>query len=243
GTVRFGSAMSVSEASGNRIVGLIRDGGAVLPASVSHSRTGGSATPGADFNYTAGVENWAVGDLGVEVTTVQILADTLDENSETIVLQLSGPSAGLAIGSPSTLTITIQDDDEGGVVQFPGPVQVFGEASGSAAVVVTRASGAASDVTVHFASSDGSASAGSDYSAVSGTLTFGADETSKSIPVPLLDDHASEPAEAFLVTLSNPGGGATLGSFTVSQVVIVDDDVFSDDFETSNTSRWSATAP
>ena len=61
--------------------------------------------------------------------------------------------------------------------------------------------------------------------------------------VPLLDDHVSEPAEVFLVTLSNPGGGATLGSFTVSQVVIVDDDVFSDDFETSNTSRWSATAP
>jgi hypothetical protein len=243
GTVRFGSAMTVSEVAGNRIVGLIREGGAVLPASVSHSRSGGSATPGADFNYTGGVENWTAGDLGVEVFSVQILADTLDENDETIVLQLSNPSAGLAVGSPSTLTITIEDDDEGGIVQFPGPVQVFGEGAGSAAVVVTRGSGAASGVTVQFATSNGSALAGSDYTATSGTLTFAAGETSKVIQVPLFDDGVAEPAESFLVTLANPGGGATLGTFAVVQVVILDNNLFVDGFETGNTSRWSNTIP
>ena len=55
------------------------------------------------------------------------VGDTLDENNETIILALSNPSAGLALGSPSTLTITIEDDDEGGVVQFQTPVRVFGE--------------------------------------------------------------------------------------------------------------------
>jgi hypothetical protein len=243
GTVRFGSAMTVSEVAGNRIVGLIREGGAVLAASVAHSRTGGSATPGTDFNYTAGVESWTAGDLGVEVTSVQILADTLEEADETIVLALSGPSAGLAVGSPATLTITIEDDDEGGIVQFPGPVQVFGEGAGSAAVIVTRGSGAASGVTVQFATSNGSALAGSDYTATSGTLTFAADETSKLIDVPLVDDSVQESAETFVVTLTNPGGGATLGTFAVAQVVIVDNDLFVDGFETGNTSRWSNTIP
>lgn len=243
GTVRFGSALSVSEAEGNRIFTLIRAGGAVLPASVSHSRAGGTAAPGSDFTYTAGVESWTAGELGLETGFVHVLADTLDENDETIVLQLSGPSAGLALGVPSTLTITIEDDDEGGVVQFPGPVQVFGEAAGAAAVVVTRGSGAASGVTVQFATSNGSALAGLDYIASSGTLTFGAGETAKTISVPLVDDTVTEPGETFLVTLSNPGGGATLGTFTVGQVVIVDNELFADDFESSDTSAWSTTSP
>ena len=244
GTARFGGgAMSVSEAEGNRIFTLIREGGAVLAASVSHSRTGGTAAPGADFTYDADVTSWAPGDLGFEIDFVHIRADTLDENDETIVLQLSDPSAGLAVGSPSTLTITIEDDDEGGIVQFPGPVQVFGEGTGSAAVIVTRGSGAASGVTVEFATSNGSALAGSDYTATSGTLTFAADETSKVIQVPLFDDGVAEPAETFLVTLTNPGGGATLGTFAVVQVVIVDNNLFVDGFETGNSSRWSSTIP
>ena len=243
GTVRFGSAMTVSEVAGNRIVGIVREGGAVLAASVAHLRTGGSAAPGADFNYTAGVENWTAGDLGVEVTTVQILADTLEEADETIVLQLSDPSAGLALGSPSTLTITIEDDDEGGVVQFQTPVRVFGEESGIAAIVVTRGGGAASNVTVQFATASVTAVSGLDFTATSGTLTFAADETSKLINVPLLDDGIAEPAEVFSITLTNPGGGATLGTFTVCQVVIDDNEIFLDDFETGDTARWSNTIP
>ena len=243
GTVRFGSAMTVSEVAGNRIVGIVRDGGAVLAASVSHSRSGGSATPGTDFNYTPGVESWNAGDLGLELASVQIVGDTLDENNETIVLALSNPSAGLALGSPSTLTITIEDDDEGGVVQFQTPVRVFGEESGIAAIVVTRGGGAASNVTVQFATASVTALSGLDFTATSGTLTFAADETSKLINVPLLDDGIAEPAEVFSITLTNPGGGATLGTFTVCQVVIEDNEIFLDGFETGDTSRWSTAFP
>ena len=100
-----------------------------------------------------------------------------------------------------------------------------------------------SGVTVEFATSNGSALAGSDYTATSGTLTFAADETSKVIQVPLFDDGVAEPAETFLVTLTNPGGGATLGTFAVVQVVIVDNNLFVDGFETGNSSRWSSTIP
>lgn len=58
GTVHLSSAVSVAETAGNRIFTVVRDGGAVLAASVTHSRTGGSASQGVDFNYSGGTENW-----------------------------------------------------------------------------------------------------------------------------------------------------------------------------------------
>ena len=69
GTVHFGSAMTVSEAEGNRLFALFREGGAVLAASISHSRLGGTAAPGVDFTYTGAVESWAAGDLGSSSTS------------------------------------------------------------------------------------------------------------------------------------------------------------------------------
>ena len=59
-------------------------------------------------------------------------------------------------------------------------------------------------VEVDYATSDGTASSGSDYSATSGTLTFGRHETAKAILVPVLDDGHDEPAETVMLTLSNP---------------------------------------
>jgi len=59
---------------------------------------------------------------------------------------------------------------------------------------------------------NGSAVAGSDYTAASGTLTFGPSETTKTVSVVTIDDTASEGAETLRVDLSSPSGGATLNS-------------------------------
>ena len=246
GTAHFNSATaSFPEDPGTRIVVILRDGSAVLSASVEHSRTGGSATPGVDFNYTPGVSSWAVGDLGFEIFGIQILGDTLDENSETIVLHLSNPSPGLGLGSPSTLTFAIQDDDEGGVVQFQVTGLAVNESSATATAVVVRNGGAASGVTVQYATSNGSAVAGEDFVAETGTLSFGAGVSSQQIEIALLDDPTDEPAESFTLTLSNATGGANLGAQTTMSIGIVDDDpagqIFLDGFESGDTSRWSST--
>jgi hypothetical protein len=243
GTVRLGSAISVPETTGARPVFVTREGGAVVAASVSHSRSGGSATPGVDFNYNAGVEDWNPGELGVEFFAYSVVPDTLDEGDETIVFSLSNPSSGLALASPSTVTVTIRDDDEGGVVQFQAPVQVFPEDAGSAAVVVTRTAGAASHASVQFATAGASATSGVDFLPTSGTLTFAADETVRIIHVPILEDEVQELSEVFTVTLSNPGGGASLGTFSVVQVVILGEGIFLDGFENGSTTRWSAVVP
>ena len=61
-------------------------------------------------------------------------------------------------------------------------------------------------VTVDYATSDGTATAGSDYTATSGTLTFATGETEKTVSVPVLDDSHDEGSESMTLTLSNPSG-------------------------------------
>ena len=72
---------------------------------------------------------------------------------------------------------------------------------------MTRTGGTASGVTVDYATSDGTASAGADYAPTTGTLTFGAGTTSQSFTVPIVNDTSAEGDETVNLTLSNPGGG------------------------------------
>ena len=71
---------------------------------------------------------------------------------------------------------------------------------------VSLSRAASETVTVDWATADGTARAGSDYTADSGTLTFAPDETSKTVAVAVLDDSHDEGNETLTVTLSNPSG-------------------------------------
>ena len=81
----------------------------------------------------------------------------------------------------------------------------------------------ADTVTVDYATSDSTALAGDDYTATSGTLTFAAGDTSKTVSITILNDGVYEPTESFSFTLSNPTG-ATLPNFPGAQVSIHDDE-------------------
>ena len=74
------------------------------------------------------------------------------------------------------------------------------------AFAVTLSRAPSGTVTVDYATSDGTATAGSDYTATSGTLTFAAGETEKTVSVPVLDDAHDEGSETLTLTLSNPSG-------------------------------------
>ena len=79
------------------------------------------------------------------------------------------------------------------------------EARGASLDFTVRLSLALSEtVTVGYATSDGTATAGSDYRATSGTLTFSAGQTSQRVSVPVLDDDLDEGSETLTLTLSNP---------------------------------------
>ena len=73
-------------------------------------------------------------------------------------------------------------------------------------------------VTVDYATSNGTATAGSDYTATSGTLTFAPGETSKTVQVHIYDDDAEDDRETFTLTLSNPTG-ATLADASATGTI------------------------
>lgn len=99
------------------------------------------------------------------------------------------------------------------------------ENAGSVTVQVARLPGATGAVSVNYATGGGSAVAGTDYTATSGTLNWADGEGGlKSISIPLLNNATAAAAKTFSVTLSGATGGATLGSISQTQVTIVDDD-------------------
>lgn len=96
------------------------------------------------------------------------------------------------------------------------------EAAGSATFTVTLAPVQAAGASVSYATANGSATAGLDYVATSGTVGFGACQGTAVVTVPILNDLVDEPDETFLVNLSNPTG-ATLADGQ-GQATITDDD-------------------
>jgi len=87
-------------------------------------------------------------------------------------------------------------------------------------VTVERVGGTSGTVSVQYASSDGTATAGSDYTPASGTLTFADGETSKTFTLTTIQDSTAEADETLVLSLKNPTGGATLGSPNQATLVI-----------------------
>jgi hypothetical protein len=108
-------------------------------------------------------------------------------------------------------------------LQFASATSSALESSGAAQVQVIRTGSAESPDAVDFATSDGTARAGRDYTSTSGTLVFAAGERLKTISVPLFNNDARDGDRTFNVTLSNPVG-ARLGSIAHAVVTILDDD-------------------
>lgn len=77
---------------------------------------------------------------------------------------------------------------------------------------------------MNYATSNGTAVAGGDYTAASGTLTFGPGELTQTFAIPITDDGTIESDETINVTLSSAGGNSTLGTLSSGQVTIQDND-------------------
>ena len=92
-------------------------------------------------------------------------------------------------------------------------------AGASVAFEVSLSNAATETVTVDYATADGTAEAGSDYTATSGTLTFAAGETSKTVSVPVLDDAVDEGEETFTLRLSNAAGARIRDGEAVGTIV------------------------
>src|SRR4029079_3982768 len=140
--------------------------------------------------------------------TVPIINDGEPEPLESfkVLLRNALPVSSLLL--PNEAIVSIQDDDP--AIHFVNAQFNVRENDGAIQIGVVRENGLDLESTVGYATRDGSARAGADYSAVSGTLIFFKGETFKSIAIPVQNDTETEGPETFQIILSNPGPGVGL---------------------------------
>jgi len=106
----------VLENVGNAVLTLHRvnaGGGFARDVTVKYSTVAGSALATSDFiAVTGGTVHWGPGDSADKTVSIAIVNDTTPEATETFKVTLSSPSAGFGVGSPSSVDVTILDDDE-----------------------------------------------------------------------------------------------------------------------------------
>ena len=191
------------------------------PIVVQFATNGGTATSGIDFVRTTGLLTIPARSTSGTIS-VPVNGDLAIEPDEIFSLNLSNPvNASIADGQG---TGTITNDDTGGTIQFSAANYNVNEDVVSATFTVTRTGGTAGGITVQYATSGGTAISEQDFRAASGTLTFAANETSKTFTVVIINDLIDEPDETGNLVLSNPTGGATLGTPSTAIFTIIDND-------------------
>ncbi|HUP92505.1 MAG TPA: Calx-beta domain-containing protein, partial [Solimonas sp.] len=211
---------ALDESAGTLTVTVRRSGDLSAPASVRYTSAGNTvARSGSDYQLVTGTLSWAAGEADKSFA-VGILQDTVPEEDETFTLTLAEPAGGTLGGA--TAQVLVRDDEP---AQFNLlPRYSAGEKDGTAAITVQRLGRqAAGTASVSFSVVGASATAGSDFTAAGGTLSWSAGEPSnKSFPVAIIDDTAIEADETANIALSNPLGGS-LGRKTAVLTLVSDD--------------------
>ena len=153
------------------------------------------------------------------VVALNIVDDATSESDETVILTM-GSVTGAAKGTTDVHTTTIIDDDGKSSLSIN---DITVAEAGTASFTVTLSPAAGTTVTVDYTTTDGSAKNTTDYTAATGSLTFLAGETSKTIDVITTNDSLDEYTENFNVVLSNPSSNARIVD-ALGKASITDDD-------------------
>jgi hypothetical protein len=223
-TVQFSpTTLGANENSGQAPFQVTLSPASALTVTVDYATTGGTATAGSD--YTAIPTTTLTFNPGEtsKIFNVTINEDALDESDETVFLQLANAVNAALDPSGYTATLTIIDNDPTPSVEFSAATYTAGESAGTATITATLSDQSGFTVTVNYATSNGTATAGADYTAASGTLTFAPGQTSQTFSVPILEDVLNEGIEAVNLTLSVPSN-AILGTPASASLRIDDND-------------------
>jgi hypothetical protein len=210
GKIQFATrSNSVPEAAGVVTLTLTRSGGSVGTVSASYETTNLTAIAGQNYRATNGTVTFAPGII-TKTITVPIINDTLYQSNQVFQVNLTSIGGGAGFGTNTSTLVNIRNDDFGGTFAFKQPAYVTNENAVNFLVTVVRTGGAASGVTVDFATEDGTTVDGDRYSATNGTLTFAANQLSQNFLVPVVNSGFMYSNQFFFVTLSNATGGATV---------------------------------
>jgi hypothetical protein len=199
---------------------IIRSGDVSRSSSLRYGTAAGSASAGTDYvEVSSGTATFAPGET-VKTVAVGVRGDTTPEADETFVLKLSSPVD--ATLSDDSGTATILNDDVLPTFAVNDVTLFETNAQTTAILSVTRAGDASGTSSVAYAMAGVTASAGSDFVAISGRLTFAPGERIKIVTVTVVGDTVAEPNEVLSLTLSAPTG-ATIGDDQGSATILNDD--------------------
>ena len=187
------------------------------PVSVSYRTLAGSATAGSDYVAVAnGSLDFETG-ATARFVNVKIPGDKLVEGDETFIVELYDVTGDAAIAAASA-TGTIRDNDRSAVSVADASAS---ENGGAMVFTISVDPVGVADIHLLASTSDGSATAGSDYSALAAkAVTIPAGQSSTTLSVPLLDDDLSEDNETFSLQLSAPSDNASLADAEASATIV-----------------------
>jgi len=216
---------SVREETKTAYVTVTRTFGNGEGVSTTISLTNGTATAPADYSNSPIPVSFAAGETS-KLVSIPIVDDTLFEPNETVNLTLANPTGGATLGATKTAVLTIiSNDPPAGVLAFSGANFTVNESGTPVNVVtVTRTNGSNGAITASVTPSNGTAIAPGDFSNAPITISFAGGETTKTVAIPIVNDGLIEANETLNLTLSNPTGGATLGTQTAAIVTILNND-------------------
>lgn len=220
--------VTVNESAGTATFVVTLTGSISSNVTVNYATSNGTAVAPGDYTSTSGTVTFTPGGSTTQSVTVAIVDDSTTESSETFTLNLSNAS-GAVISSGQGLG-TITDNDVTPSLSIAAADANKAEGTGTAATpftfTVTRSGSSAGTASVNWTvTGTGTAASANDFASgvfPSGTVSFAAGETSKTITVNVAADGAKEKNEKFRVTLSSPAN-ATLGAAIADGTIVNDD--------------------
>ena len=214
----------VKETDGVAQIKLNRTRNLQQEVSVGYVTANGTATAPSDYTSSSGRATFAAGAAQATIE-IPITNDNVQESTESFTVLLKQPSRRAVAVNPK-VTVTIADNDgsqariEYGLANFR-----ISEGLGTAQIAIVRSGPTTTESKVNWATADGSALAGEDYTSAGDQVTFAVGDVVEYRNVTILDDNLPEPAEQSLsLSLSGITADAVYGAQAASSLTILDDD-------------------
>jgi hypothetical protein len=227
-TVQFAPATyTVARNAGYVQLTVARTGGAASVATAQYTTQPGTALSGTDFGATSGTLTWPSSDTSSRSIVVPILDPDALTASRQFTVALTEPGANVSIGASSSAKITILPTGSTGSPPPVGNLELassnvaVSQSAGSASVLVNRTGGSEGAVSVAYKTTNGTAVAGTNYTATASTLSWAnGDAAAKSISIPISTSEPFTGSKSFSVSLSAPTGGASISTPSSANVAI-----------------------
>jgi Calx-beta domain len=201
----------------------------------------GTATSGTDYTALSGSVTILAGATTATIT-IPVIDDAIVEGNETVIVTLNSVTSGVStsIGAPTAATNTIADNDAA-TVSIANTTNGSETGPTNGVMTVTQTAVSATNTVLAYSVS-GTATSGTDYTALSGTVTITAGSTTATITIPVINDATAEGNETVIITLTSVTSGlATLGTPVAATNTIADNDAPT--VTIANTTNGAETGP